>query len=152
MPYVREGSVKVSDHWLRSPLTNINSSCQTCHSFSEAELKARIDTIQVRTAALLHKSEAALVDAIDTIVAAQAVGATDEELAEARQLHRAGQLRWDFVSSDNSTGFHSPQESARVLADAIDLARQAQLSAQKVLSRRQGAQAEAGTVVMTAGD
>jgi nitrite reductase (cytochrome c-552) len=152
MPYVREGSVKVSDHWLRSPLTNISSSCQTCHSFSEAELKARIDTIQVRTAELLHKSEAALIDAIDTIVAAQAAGATDEALAEARQLHRAGQLRWDFVSSDNSTGFHSPQESARVLADAIDLARQAQLSAQKVLSSKQGAQAEAGTVVMTAGD
>ena len=29
MPYMREGSVKVSDHWVRSPLTNINNACQT---------------------------------------------------------------------------------------------------------------------------
>ena len=31
MPYVREGGVKVSDHWIRSPLTNIEDACQTCH-------------------------------------------------------------------------------------------------------------------------
>ncbi|MGL4650009.1 MAG: ammonia-forming cytochrome c nitrite reductase subunit c552, partial [Caldilineaceae bacterium] len=47
-------------------------------------------------------------------------------------------LRWDFVSSENSTGFHSPQEAARVLANAIDFARQAQLSANEVVSTLQG--------------
>ena len=39
---------------------------------------------------------------------------------------------WDFVSSENSTGFHSPQEAARILANAIDNARQAQLEAERV--------------------
>jgi nitrite reductase (cytochrome c-552) len=38
-------------------------------------------------------------------------------------------MRWDFVTSENSMGFHSPQEAARVLAEAIDLARQAELAA-----------------------
>ena len=85
------------------------------------------------------------IDTIDTIVAAQNAGATDEELAEARQLHRAAQLRWDFISSENSTGFHSPQESARVLADSLDLARQSQLAAQKVLDSKQQAQAGGAT-------
>jgi nitrite reductase (cytochrome c-552) len=45
-------------------------------------------------------------------------------------------LRWDFISSDNSTGFHSPQESARVLADAIDMARQAQIAALTLLGEK----------------
>jgi nitrite reductase (cytochrome c-552) len=136
MPYVRDGSVKMSDHWLRSPLVNLNQSCQTCHNVPEQELYDRVIAIQDRTAQLLRHSEDALLGAIDAIVEARAAGATDEELAEALQLHRAAQLRWDFISSENSTGFHSPQESARVLALSIDLARQAELSAWQVTVAR----------------
>jgi nitrite reductase (cytochrome c-552) len=138
MPYVREGSVKVSDHWLRSPLTNINGSCQTCHNYSEEELEARVTTIQNRTAELLGQSEEALLAAIDAIVAAKDAGATEEELAEIYALHRRAQLRWDFISSENSTGFHSPQEAARVLADSIDLARQTQIGAITLLNAKTG--------------
>lgn len=129
MPYRREGAVKVSDHWLRSPLHNINQACQTCHAQDEQLLRERILTIQDRTAELLRLSEAALLDAMDAINAAQAANVPDEALAEARQFHRRASLRWDFVSSENSTGFHSPQEAARVLGMAIDFARQAQLAA-----------------------
>ena len=134
MPYVREGGLKVSDHWLRSPLTNVNNACQTCHKQDEAALVQRINTIQDRTAGLLRETEDALVDAIDAIVAAQNAGATDEQLENARYLHRRASLRWDFVSSENSTGFHSPQESARILAEAINYARQAQLEAERLVS------------------
>ncbi len=139
MPYVRKGSVKVSDHWLRSPLENINQACQTCHKTSEEELRARIIDIQDKTAGLLRKSEAALLAAIDAIVAARKAGATDKDLSDALQLHRSGQLRWDFVSSENSTGFHSPQESARILAESIDLARQAELKAWQIKNQRRKA-------------
>jgi nitrite reductase (cytochrome c-552) len=131
MPYVRDGAVKVSDHWLRSPLTDVNKACQTCHKQTEEELKGRVDLIQDRTAGLLRETEKALLDAIDAIRAAQAAGASDAALAEARQLHRRASLRWDFVASENSTGFHSAQEAARVLANAIDFARQAQLAAER---------------------
>jgi nitrite reductase (cytochrome c-552) len=31
-------------------------------------------------------------------------------------MQRAAQMRWDFIASENSTGFHSPQEAARILA------------------------------------
>lgn len=129
MPYVRSGSVKVSDHWLRSPLVNIASACQTCHRFSEEQLRERVNVIQSRTAELLRQSEEATVDAIDAIVAAREAGVTDEVLADAMYLHRRASMRWDFISSENSTGFHSPQEAARVLADSIDMARQAELMA-----------------------
>jgi nitrite reductase (cytochrome c-552) len=132
MPYIRQGGIKISDHWIRSPLVNLNNACQTCHNIPEEELYDRVLTIQRTTAGLLRSSEAALIDAIDAIVAAREAGATDEALAEALQLHRAAQMRWDFISSENSTGFHSPQEAARVLADSIDMARQAQLAAIQV--------------------
>jgi nitrite reductase (cytochrome c-552) len=85
--------------------------------------------IQNRTAELLDQSKEALLAAIDAIVAAKEAGASDEQLAEAMTLHRYAQMRWDFISSENSHGFHSPQEAARVLADSIDLARQAQIAA-----------------------
>ncbi len=136
MPFTRVGSVKVSDHWVRSPLTNLRQACGVCHNLSEEELRARVTTIQDKTAELLRRSEEALLSAADAIVAAREAGASDEELAEALQLYRAGSLRWDFISSENSTGFHSPQESARVLAAAIDLARQAELKAWQVTTGR----------------
>jgi len=134
MPYIREGGIKISDHWVRSPLVNINAACQTCHNFPEEDLIARITTIQDNTATLLRASEEALLDAIDAIVEAKNAGATDEQLAEALNFHRLASMRWDFISSENSTGFHSPQESARVLAGAINDARQAQLIAVQVLN------------------
>lgn len=129
MPFMREGGVKISDHWVRSPLTNLSNACQTCHNIPEEDLRERVAIIQDNTARLLRSAEDAIVDAIDAIVVAREAGATDEDLVDALQLHRRASLRWDFVSSENSTGFHSPQEAARVLADAIDFARQAQLLA-----------------------
>lgn len=147
MPYIRQGGIKISDHWIRSPLVNLNNACQTCHNVPEAQLQDRIMTIQRTTAGLLRSSEEALLDAMDVIVAAMDAGATDEDLAEARQLIRSAQMRWDFVSSENSTGFHSPQESARVLADSINLARQSQVVALQVLYRLNGGAAETLTAL-----
>lgn len=135
MPYVRQGSVKVSDHWVRSPLVNLNNACQTCHNWSEEELRDRVLTIQDTTAALLERTERALVSAIDAIVEAKEAGVTEEALAEIYTLHRHAQMRWDFVSSENSTGFHSPQEAARILAEAIDLARQAEIQARDLAAQ-----------------
>lgn len=137
MPYIREGGMKISDHWLRSPLVNLNNSCQTCHNIEEEQLEERVLTIQNRTASLLRSSEEALLEAIDAIVAAREAGATDEALADALQFHRGASMRWDFISSENSTGFHSPQEAARVLGESINLARQAQIEAIKVLNETQ---------------
>ena len=57
------------------------------------------------------------------------VKALADRLAEARNLHREAQLRWDFVAAENSMGFHNPEEALRILAKATDLARQAELKA-----------------------
>ena len=45
---------------------------------------------------------------------------------------RKAQFRLDFISAENSMGFHAPQESARILAEAIDYARQGVAVAQSL--------------------
>ena len=67
MPYKREGAMKVSEHWVRSPLLMINRSCQPCHPYPEEELKQRVITIQDRHHALLTRAGNAAVDLIDAI-------------------------------------------------------------------------------------
>lgn len=129
MPYERVGALKVSDHWVRSPLLNINRACQPCHPVAERELLARVTTIQDRHHALLQRAAAANVDLLDAIVAARGAGATDGQLEAARALQRKAQWRLDFVAAENSMGFHAPQELARILAESIDYARQGQREA-----------------------
>jgi len=138
MPYIREGALKISDHWIRSPIQNVANACQSCHKMEEEKLLGRISTIQGRTAEQLREVETAIIAAIDAITAAKAAGATDADLAEARDFQRKANLRWDFISSENSTGFHSPQESARVLGDAVNFARMSQLSAERLMARLAG--------------
>ena len=131
MPYTRVGAVKVSSHWVDSPLAHVETSCLTCHRESEEAMRQRVLTIQDTTYTQMQRAETALLAAMDEIKAAMAAGVPDSGLAEARDLHRRAQLRWDFIAAENSMGFHSPQEAARVLGDSTDLARQAQLSAQR---------------------
>ncbi|MFA6108495.1 MAG: ammonia-forming cytochrome c nitrite reductase subunit c552 [Candidatus Latescibacterota bacterium] len=129
MPYMREGATKVSDHWVRSPLLNVNRACQTCHHFPEAEIRARVDAIQARNQELLQRGARALMDQLDAVAAAKAQGATPEQLGAALRLQRQAQWRLDFIAAENSMGFHAPQEAARVLGEAVDYARQGQIAA-----------------------
>ena len=129
MPYARDGATKVSDHWVRSPLLNISRACQTCHKQSEDEIKARVDLIQTRNFELLQRGGTAIVSLIDAVVAAKKEGATPEQLKAALELQRQAQWRLDFIAAENSMGFHAPQEAAKVLAEALDYARQGQLAA-----------------------
>lgn len=129
MPYIREGAMKVSDHHVRSPLLNVARACQTCHNVPEAKLVQRAQTIQDRTAELIDRASGALMQMIDAVVAARAAGVSEEDLGPALQLHRKAQWRLDWVFSENSHGFHADQESARILGESIDYARQGQLYA-----------------------
>jgi len=128
MPYVREGAIKVSNHHVRSPLLNVAQACQSCHRIPEKEITARALLVQDRNVALLDRGEKAVVALIDAIVAAQKDGASDAQLKAPRDLQRKAQWRLDFVSAENSMGFHAPQEAARILAEAIDYARQGEIA------------------------
>jgi len=135
MPYMRQGAVKISDHHVRSPLLNIERACLACHPFPASEMKLRAEMIQDRNAKLLARAEDALVAFYDEVKAAKAAGVSDDKLTEARALQRKAQFRADFVNAENSMGFHAPQEASRILGEAIDYARQGQLSARRAIGK-----------------
>ncbi len=138
MPYMRDGATKISDHWVRSPLLNVNRACQVCHAVPEGELLARVDTIQTRNYELLQSAGQACEDLIFAIVKAREEGATTEQLQGALDLQTKAQWYLDFISSENSMGFHAPQEAARVLANAMNIARQGQVLAIQWRSQEPG--------------
>jgi len=183
MSYKREGALKVSEHWVRSPLLSANRSCATCHPYNDEELKARVIGIQDRHFALMSRAGEAAVNMIDAIVAVRkpydernrpaaaakaretlekkdgfaklpkeeqdkaiaaetkanllamwrATVAKSPGLTQLGELQRQAQWRLDFVAAENSMGFHAPQEMARILAESIDLSRQAELKATVLL-------------------
>jgi len=69
MPYKREGAQKISEHWVRSPLLQINRSCVGCHPYGDDEIRSRVEAIQDRHFALLTRAGQAAVGMIDGIVA-----------------------------------------------------------------------------------
>jgi nitrite reductase (cytochrome c-552) len=70
----------------------------------------------------------ALVDLIRDIKAAKEGNKPDTELVKARDYQRKAQFYLDFVEAENSTGFHAPQEAARILAESINFSRLGQVS------------------------
>jgi len=135
MPYLRQGALKISDHHVRSPLLNLSRACQTCHRWTEEELKARAETIQDRTFQTRNTAMDALVALIGDIKAAREAGVPEPQLQEARRAQRRAQFMVDFVEAENSTGFHAGQEAVRILGQAIDTARQGQLSLRPPVGR-----------------
>ena len=129
MPYVRNGAMKYSSHDIMSPLLEPQLSCGQCHTDVNVVL-ARVSVIQDTVHAAKIAAEDALIDAITALQAAAAKPDSDPALLEeARTLHRHAQFMWDFISSGNSMGFHNPDEALRILSNATDLARQAQMKA-----------------------
>ncbi len=126
MPYQRVGAMKITNHHVQSPMLNLNKACQTCHNVPERELQARVETIQDRHMELRNVAFDALIDYINDLKNYKAVDlekTPNPKLAEARDLQRQAQFLFDFVEAENSSGFHAPQESARVLAMAIEKVR-----------------------------
>lgn len=127
MPYTRDGAAKFSTHDVKSPLLNAEAACGACHTDVEY-VTGRVAVIQEQVYNTMIAAEDALVAAIGGIQTASTDAKLDADLLEeARLLHREAQLRWDFIAAENSMGFHNPEEALRILADATNLARQAQL-------------------------
>jgi nitrite reductase (cytochrome c-552) len=131
MPYKRVGGFKISDHHVRSPMLNVNRACQGCHHSTETELLDRVETIQTRFFDTRNIALDALMELLDEIKAAREAGVPDAELSESRRWHREGQFLLDLAESENSTGFHAPQETVRILSVALDYFRRGQVAAAK---------------------
>jgi len=129
MPYVRDGAAKYSSHEVKSPLLDPEQSCGQCHT-DTTYVVARVNEIQNQVNVTQLAAEDALIDSINAIKQATANPNADAtKLDEAREMHRDAQFMWDFVSAENSMGFHNPEYILKILADATNLARQAQMKA-----------------------
>jgi nitrite reductase (cytochrome c-552) len=135
MPYRTEGGVKYTNHHIQSPLLDISSSCGVCHRWSEAQVTARVESMQTKHMNLKFIAEDAIMYAHFDVAACMEAGASDGDLADMRDMLWRAQMRWDYVSANNGAGFHSPQESARILGGAIDLAQKVRLLAVRVLAK-----------------
>ena len=128
MPYKREGAMKISDHHVQSPVLNLNRACQTCHKWSEDELRQRVTTIQDRTFEMRNMAIDASLQLAREIAAQVARDSTVATISKARDYHRKAQFLADFIEAENSMGFHADQEAARILAKSIDLSRRGQMT------------------------
>jgi nitrite reductase (cytochrome c-552) len=123
MPYQREGALKVSDHWVRSPLTNVSRACATCHPNGDEELRARVETIQDRHFALLGRAGQAAVRMIDAIVALRKPFEDAHRAQAEAQAKEAVSKRPDFAKL-------SPEEQQKAIAAETKAALLAAWSAQ----------------------
>ncbi|MBF0101439.1 MAG: ammonia-forming cytochrome c nitrite reductase subunit c552 [Desulfobacterales bacterium] len=137
MGYIRmDDKKKVSSHWWTSPLKDTElRSCRQCHSDKTPEfLKNRVLFTQKKTFDQLIIAQELSVKAHEAVrLALEFEGAKAENyedlVVQAQQMIRKGQFFWDYVSAENSVGFHNPVKSLNTLAlsqqysqKAIDLA------------------------------
>jgi nitrite reductase (cytochrome c-552) len=127
MPYQRVGAMKITNHQVRSPMLNINKSCQTCHHSPESELKEKVETIQGRHMEMRNRAMDALVSLIKDIKIARQNKVNETKIIKAQEAQREAQFLIDFIEAENSSGFHAPQEAARIMVQAMDKIREGQI-------------------------
>jgi nitrite reductase (cytochrome c-552) len=112
MPYQRQGALKISDHWVRSPLLQVNRACASCHPHSDEELKSRVEIIQDRHFALLTRAGQAATSMLDAIVAVRKPY-DEQNRAAATEKARA------TVAADPALAQLAPPEREKKVAEAV---------------------------------
>lgn len=133
MPYQRVDGKKVSSHWMTSPLKDPElRACRQCHADKTADyLRGRVLYTQEKTFRQLLKAQEESVRAHEAVRLANAVPAEqraanyDSLMAEAREMVRKGQLYWDYVSAENSVGFHNPAKALDTLMSSMEFSHKA---------------------------
>ncbi len=132
MPYKTVGKAEFTDHQIQSPLYMVERTCANCHEWTPEVARKRVYEIQDRNRELLDRVERVLTRTHLEIGDAMKLGASDEELDGVRKLVSRAQMNWDYIAASNGMGFHAPQESARILGKALDLAQECRLETQSI--------------------
>jgi len=140
MSYVRtDDKKKISSHWWTSPLKDPEAkACRQCHSDKTPEfLHNRVIFTQKKTFDQLLIAQEISVKAHEAVrLALEYTGEKapnyEDLIIQAQQMVRKGQFFWDYVSAENSVGFHNPAKALDTLASsqqysqkAVDLASEA---------------------------
>lgn len=132
MPSKTVNGKEITDHQIQSPLYMADRTCANCHDWTPDQSKQRVYEIQDRNREMLDRAERTITAAHLEIGDAMKLGAADGELAEVRKLVSQAQMYWDYIAAANGMGFHAPQESARVLGKAVDIAQECRLMTQAI--------------------
>jgi nitrite reductase (cytochrome c-552) len=123
MPAVTVDGQKVSDHRIMSPLKNDLIACAACHTETPEALRAKVLAIQDNTMILYLKAGYETATVAKLFEMANKVEASGKKIdkalyAQAREQYEQAFYRVIFIGAENSTGFHNPKETMRVLNDA----------------------------------
>lgn len=135
MPYISEGGVKYTDHHIMSPLAHIDRTCQTCHRQDAETLRQNVYERQKKVYDFSAKVDKELAYAHIEAKFAWDKGATEAEMKRVLDDLRKSQWRWDYALAGHGAPFHAPQEVMRLLADAMEYAKDARFQTAKVLAR-----------------
>lgn len=135
MPYVRmDGKKKVSNHQWTSPLKSaqgIDNACRQCHSDKSADyLRSRVEYTQQKTYDNLLAAQAMSVKAHEAVRQANEWTGSkhpqyDQLIIQAKEMVRKGQFFWDYLSAENSVGFHNPQKALDTAMKSLEYSNQA---------------------------
>ena len=140
MPSITADGQKVADHRVMSPLKNNLVACAACHTETPDVLRGKIFAIQDATMTVYLKvGYATATDAklFEMANKAEAAGQKiDKALyAQAREQFEQAFYRIIFIGAENSTGFHNPKETMRVLNDATQYAATADSELRQLLAQ-----------------
>ena len=135
MPYKQEGGVKFTDHQITSPLAKIDRTCQTCHRQDAETLRQNVYERQKKVYDLAMRMETELGKAHLYAEFAWKQGATEAEMQKVLTDLRKSQWRWDYSLASHGAAFHAPQEVMRLLADAMELAKDAQVECTRIVAQ-----------------
>jgi nitrite reductase (cytochrome c-552) len=126
MPYRRlDGKKKISSHRWTSPMKTtdgIKRTCGQCHTDKTPEyLTGRVIYHQERTWEQLMVAQDLSVKAHEAVrLASEYPGEKHADfnqlMIHARERIRKGAMFWDYVSAENSAGFHNPSKALETLA------------------------------------
>jgi nitrite reductase (cytochrome c-552) len=124
MSYTRlDGKKKMSNHHWTSPLKDPDmKACRQCHTDKTPEyLKQRVIYTQDKVWEQLMAAQDISVKAHEAIRMANEFQGEkpadyDKLMIEPREMCRKGQFFWDYVSAENSVGFHNPTKALDTLA------------------------------------
>jgi nitrite reductase (cytochrome c-552) len=140
MPYTRVGSFKISDHDVTSPLKANLRACSQCHTDSAEWLRDQVFSIQDRTVSLIIRAGyavATVAKLFERLHEEQKRGKQSDPEFYDRSVYfyKNAFLRLVFISAENSTGFHNPSETGRILGDAIAYSGKAEALLRQSLAR-----------------
>ncbi|MBE0597211.1 MAG: ammonia-forming cytochrome c nitrite reductase subunit c552 [Desulfuromonadales bacterium] len=124
MPRVKQSkNVTISSHQWTSPLKSeesMQAACLGCHTDKTPDwLRKRVEFHQTSVWKQLLIAQEKSVRAHEAVrQAAEFKGVNEKSLAEAREMLRKGQWFWDYVSAENSVGFHNPTKAMDTLASS----------------------------------